>query len=123
MKKLTYTLLNVDGVARPEENAHLISVLGNADPAVTLLILDGVDDMIQQGDIWLMHGEIINDNLGVEIVWILDSQESLDKFNSNVGEHLDEFGGSFTDEEITFQNFASFAAANKELTFDRQMLA
>mgnify|MGYP006936367705 CR=1 FL=1 len=123
MKKLTYTLLNVDGVARPEENAHLIAALRSADPAVTLSILDGVRGMTQQGDIWLMHDEIINDNLGVEIVWILDSQAALDTFNSTVREHLENLGGSFTDEEITFQDFASFAAANKESTFNRQLLA
>jgi hypothetical protein len=122
MIKLTYTLNEVDGIVRTEDNAHIIVVMESAGRDLAGSIIEPVKSMIDQGDIWFMHDELINDNLGINIVWILDSQSALDRFNSTAKLGLDTIGGTFAHEEIEFADFANYAAENSESTFNRYML-
>lgn len=122
MIKLTYTLTEVDGVARSEDNAHIIAIMEDAGPELALSIIEPIKAMMDQGDIWFMNDEVINNNLGVNIVWILDSQEALDRFNATAKPGLEQLGGSFADQEIVFQEFAGYAAEHRESTFNRYML-
>lgn len=122
MIKLTYTLDEVDGVARTEDNAHIIAVMESAGYDLAKSIIEPVKAMMDQGDIWFMNDEPTNGNLGIKIVWILDSQSALDRFNSTAKLGLDTIGGTFAHEEIQFSDFANYAAEHRESTFNRYML-
>jgi len=122
MKKMTFNLPSVDGVVREHQNDHIIALLRSATVEVKTNILGTLKGMLQQGDIWFMHDSLINNDQGFEMVIIFDSQAAIDTFDSTVKSDFDGFGGTVTVEDMTFEEFATYAANNPESTFDGQMV-
>ena len=122
MKKMTFNLPSVDGVVREHQNDHIVALLRAAPVDVKTNILGTLKGMLQQGDVWFMHDALINDNQGFEMVIIFDSQAAIDTFDSTVKSDFEGFGGTIAVEDMTFEQFATYAANNAESTFDGQMV-
>ena len=122
MKKMTFNLPNVDGEVREDQNDHIVALLRAAPDEVKTNILGTLKGMLQQGDIWFMHDSLINNDQGFEMVIIFDSQAAIDTFDSTVKSDFEGFGGTVTVEDMTFEEFATYAANNPESTFDGQMV-
>lgn len=122
MKKMTFNLPSVDGEVREHQNDHIIALLRAAPAEVKTNILGTLRGMLQEGDIWFMHDALINDNQGFEIVIIFDSQAAIDTFDSTVKSDFEGFGGNIVVEDMTFEQFATYASENEESTFDGQMV-
>ena len=119
MKKVTLTFLNVHSSPVEDTNETFKAILESLDVPTMLGHIGKTFRLIQNGDIWFIHDSATDDNLGLTIVFILDSEDALTTFNN---ESLPGWTAAGTEEpiveEMTFEEFATFASENEETTFN-----
>lgn len=122
MKKVNITIN--PGLGTFDTDVALLDEMYNrAANADTAALDTAIQTATQNGDIWMRTSDLTSTNDGVIFTFILDSADALASFNTNIkpkleaGLNIMNATYSWTEEDMTFDQFSTFAAANNETNF------
>ena len=119
MKKVTLTFQSVYSEVGGSADEGLKNLLDQLDRGTLVTHINSTASLLNDGDIWFISTALTEDGLGVYVTFILDSDDALDRFQSESLPGWQAAGLSeFYEENITFEKFASFAAENNETAFN-----
>lgn len=119
MKKVTITFPSVNSEALENNNDTIRAAFESLSVPDMLGHIGKTFRLIQNGDIWFMHDYATEDKLGFNMIFILDSEDALAEFNENSLPGWTAMGGNDpVVEDMTFEEFATFASENEETTFN-----
>jgi hypothetical protein len=102
------------GGADAREVGAGILFAGNLEDAKAYLAI--CDDFVERGDIWFTHVGFNDDGSKIKLTRIFDSEDAYNSFNDQVQHWRADWNiTDITVEEITFEEFADFAAEHEEI--------
>jgi hypothetical protein len=121
MKKVTIQVNNT-GLKLEKTPTWYMHWLSSIDKDEAITANQTINTLVEQGDIWFIQDEIINDGIGFKMSFIFDSEDAVSRWKEILGtfEKMSTIVNeepNITEEDITFEQFAEFAANNEETEF------
>lgn len=119
MKKVTINFPSI--VDSPETNDIVVIKEAFQSIGIPAMLshIGNTNRLIQNGDIWFINDTLTDDGLGFTMTFILDSDEALASFTNDSLPGWSAMGGDEpVIEEMSFEEFATFASENEETAFD-----
>lgn len=122
MKKVKIEIQNTGLNIQDDTSEWFMFWLNSIDRNEALQVNQTMTSLIEQGDIWFINDDTINDGEGFLLNLIFDSEEAIESWKpiQHVFEQMFVVAGeepNIVIEDMTFEEFATFAANNEETKF------
>lgn len=121
MKKVTFEISNT-GLNLEDTPTWYMHWLTSMDRDDAVTVNETMNSLVEQGDIWFISDNITNDGSGFSMTIIFDSEDALTNWKAvqSIFEKMFAIAGetpNFTEADLTFEEFATFASENEETAF------